>query len=292
MPEIEREFAVHCLPEREAEAVLIAPSVAGAACELFGGHVERRTGSGTGAGQAAHRRLATMACVCPCEREGAAFRQAEVGDDHATVALDEHVVRLEVAMHQAGPVDMREPATRLEIKREPAPPVAGFAALQLAERAAVDEFHGDVGLAFVRSDLVDGHEVRVVDPGERLGFEQEPFFRDLRVQDLERDLAFELGVERGEHDAHAAAADLLDQRESADLRGAGGADDARHCELSAEVIGRAGASHCAKQGIDPHFHSPHAELDDATSSHSLTRSSTTRRRATRSRRSPRTRAGA
>ena len=95
-----------------------------------------------------------------------------------------------VVVDQPGAMDMTEPASGLEIDVEPAPPMARLAAPQFAERTTVDELHRDVCLAVVRSDLVDGHQVRVTDPGERLGLAEEPPFRDVRVQDLDRHLAF------------------------------------------------------------------------------------------------------
>ena len=79
---------------------------------------------------------------------------------------------------------------------------------------AFDEFHGDVGLAHARADVVDADDVGVVDLGGGPGLAHEalPVFLGVvheGAKELERDGTAELGVQGAVDDAHASAAQLL-----------------------------------------------------------------------------------
>ena len=65
--------------------------------------------------------------------------------------------------------------------------------------------------------VVDRHDVRMGQPGQRLGLDQRGFaFLDGYVDELERDAAVELGIIRGIHYAHAACAETLADAEAAE----------------------------------------------------------------------------
>ena len=135
--------------------------------------------------------------------------------------VDQHVVRLEVAVHQARRVHGRQPrADLLEHRdhvapraRRPQPP---------RQRLAVDVLHRDEQPARVVADLVDAHHVRVLEARHRLRLAQQPraiaLAVDLLAHDLDRDRSAELGVLAGVHDAHPALAEPRPDREVADHR--------------------------------------------------------------------------
>jgi hypothetical protein len=86
----------------------------------------------------------------------------------------------------------------------------------LREAPAVDQLHREVEPPLVLADLVNGHDVGVIELGRVLGLGAEA--RDLlgRRQvagenHLQRDHAVEPDVPRLEHHAHSSAGDLLDQ---------------------------------------------------------------------------------
>jgi hypothetical protein len=82
----------------------------------------------------------------------------------------------------------------------------------LAQRLALDEFHRQEDLLAVRAHVVHGDDVGVRQASERLGLAQEASAADrvaaeARSQELERELAIELGVVGGVHHPHAARAE-------------------------------------------------------------------------------------
>ncbi len=85
------------------------------------------------------------------------------------------------------------------------------------ETAALDEFQREIRQAVVFADLVNLHDVRVAQPGDGAGLAVEA--RQLRLvsvgageNHLERDQAVEGQLPRLVDDAHAAAADLFEDR--------------------------------------------------------------------------------
>ena len=83
------------------------------------------------------------------------------------------------------------------------------------EVAAVDEFEREVRRAVVFADIVDLHDVRVVQLRDRFGFRTKPFevrFADIRPTDnhLQRDDAVEVNVPRFVDDPHAAFAEFVE----------------------------------------------------------------------------------
>jgi hypothetical protein len=100
----------------------------------------------------------------------------------------------------------------------------GCARIQVAEGPAGDEFHGDVELAVVGVDVVDADDVGVGELGERLRLALQPLAGVLGAvggelgEQLEGDLAIELGIVGGVHDPHGPGAEPADHEVATDLR--------------------------------------------------------------------------
>jgi hypothetical protein len=152
----------------DAEAVDVRPRARCFPRLLLGRHV--RGGAGAHAGPRDRRETGVVGGLRP-GRSVVARRtcQPEVGDSHAPVIADEDVVRLEVAVNEARRVRGGEALARLahhphdlarrsQPRREP-----------VAQRAPLDELHGEVHLVVEHTDVVHGDHVGVRELGERLG---------------------------------------------------------------------------------------------------------------------------
>ena len=92
----------------------------------------------------------------------------------------------------------------------------------LRERLPADELHAEVRLPADRADLVDGDDVRVLEPRGGLGLGAEPgavrVGGEVRFADhLQRDDAVQALLPGLVDDAHAAAAEFFEQLEVAEL---------------------------------------------------------------------------
>ena len=139
--------------------------------------------------------------------------QAEVGDLHPSVVGDQHVLGLDVAVHDAGAV---RGAEGVEHGLEQVEGLVGghraAVAHHVAQRASGHVLHGEEHHAVVTALVEDLHDPRVVEPGGRAGLAGEPaderlVVDEVGVHDLERHLAVEPLVEREVHRGHAAARD-------------------------------------------------------------------------------------
>ncbi len=224
---VEGALPVERLVEGDAEGELVGAGVGAAAEVLLGGHVERRAHDGAG-----DREVDLEAGVGGGDRDVLLDRlhragrasQAEVHDAGAAAAVDEHVLGLEVAVDDAGLVRGLQATPGLQEDLEDRPPVARSGEQPVREGAALDELEGEEDLTRVGADLVDLQHVGVGDLGHRLGLAEQAAVADgLRpaddalVQQLDGDLAVEVGVVGGVDDPHAAGADRLEHRIAADL---------------------------------------------------------------------------
>ncbi len=142
--------------------------------------------------------------------------QAEVEQLDVALVGDHHVGGLEVAVHDAALVGVGQRAGDGQRVVEPLLGGQGAAAHGIAQRAALQQLHHQVGRALVLADLVDDRDVGVRQRrrGLRLALEAQPpvaVGHQLGRQDLDRDLPLEPGVDGAPDHAHAARADLLDQ---------------------------------------------------------------------------------
>jgi hypothetical protein len=207
---VERSRAEHGLVERHAERELVRACVGRLAAHLLRRHVRRRPDQ-----RACHGRRegdmpggGEVRALVDRERPG----QAEVGHPRASVAADQHVVGLEVAMHEPDRVRRREAAAGLQEHLEPRGARAGR--LEPARQGhALDELHREEQLVADATDVEHGDDVRVRQLRHRLGLARHPgalrleVAGSIRMQQLDRDPAVELGIVGDEHDAHAALAD-------------------------------------------------------------------------------------
>jgi len=186
------------LVEHDAAGVDVGARVRGARRDHLRGEVGDRSEDGTGRGR---RRL------------GHGPGEAEVGDLDAAVRGDEHVLRLDVAVHQTRRVGRSE---GVEHSLEHVERLAEGERAALAEhRAQVGPRHvleGEVGGVAVAALVVHADDAGVGEPGGRPRLAPEARddvgpFREVRVHDLERDLAFEAAVHGSVHRCHAAARD-------------------------------------------------------------------------------------
>ena len=178
---------------------------------LLRGHVVRRPGDHAGGGEAA-RGLEHL-------------RDPEVGEVDAAVLVEEHVLRLHVAVDDALAVrvveGVRHPAQDLDRPGQGDAPRLE----QLRERAARHEPHRHPGDALRAVDVVgvDGDDVRVLEPRDGLGLALEALgetgvVQELPRQDLERHVAVEGRLEGPVDRGHAAPAERLDDAVGAGVR--------------------------------------------------------------------------
>ena len=157
-------------------------------------------------------------------------RQAEIEDLDLPVESDDDVAGFEVAMHQPAGVGRRQAAAGLCEHVEHLLPSALFGREPFAQRDARDQLHGEKQPAVDAADVVHRDDVGMRDPGHRarLALQPRPHVCGQRIggheQDLERDLAIELGIVGGIDDAHAAGTEVIEddiatQRRAASERG-------------------------------------------------------------------------
>ncbi len=159
-----------------------------------------------------------------CRQRG--LGQAEVAQVDVLVVVDQHVGRLDVAMHVPRPVDrVQRIAQPLGDRRRAHRRQRTVPAHQRAQVVAADEPHDQIGAVALRAHGVDRHDVRVLHRRGRpgLGEEAAPRERVLRQigrDHLQRDIALQLELAREVHDAHAALPDdTLDPAPSDDRAG-------------------------------------------------------------------------
>ena len=172
---------------------------------LLGRHVGRRADRHPRRGQALRQRVV-----------GA--RDPEVGDLDRAAAREQHVLRLEVAVRDALALRVSEPGEHAlddaaDLRQlEPAH--------ELAQRAARDVLHRDVGDAVVLEEVEQRDDVRVVERGRqpRLAHEalRERRVAALEIEPLEHDVAVERRLVHEVHDSHPAAGEHPDDLVVAD----------------------------------------------------------------------------
>ncbi len=140
---------------------------------------------------------------------------AEVHQHEAAALLAHHVLRLDVAVHQAGVVDGGDGAAQiLADQGRFARAERTVRAQQLFERGPADQFHPQADAPFVRLGAVDGDDVVVFDAGEAAAFAQHAAGLAIGrqaadAQQLHRDFAIQLRVAGAIHLAERAFADAF-----------------------------------------------------------------------------------
>jgi hypothetical protein len=261
----ERAPAVQPFVERDAEAELIGARVGGLGAVLLRRHVGRSSQHRAGVSQR-HRERAFLGRRMgrPLSRHRR-VHQPEVDHAHAAVARQEHVVRLEVAVGEPGPVGGLQTAPGLDEHVDHLAPRPARRLQPLAQRAAVVQLHDEEDLVLDGADLVHGDDVGMRQARHRLRLAQEASARLLpaqaaarpRTQDLERHLAVEQRIVRDVHDAHPARADPVQHHEARQAVAPGehvGVDRILSLPPGAGPIGRcsAQAAHHRIAVVGPH----------------------------------------
>lgn len=189
----------HRLIERDAEGELIGACVGGQTAELLRRHVARGAGDRGAVWRAGGRPFA------------ADEREAEVRDAHLPVLADQHVRRLEVAMHQPGAVRGLETGARSQEEIEPLFERVARILQPLPQGPADDQLHRHVGEIVIArpvdAGVVDGDHVRVLHARHRLRLGDDLAVRAVGRDQLERDLAIEDRIVGLPDHAHPALAE-------------------------------------------------------------------------------------
>jgi hypothetical protein len=199
----ERTLAVQRLPQRDAERELIRGRTEPIADVLLGCHV---------GGRAEHETVLGEPHVgAPRSRSvgGIGPREAEVQDARAAVLADDHILRLEVPVDDPLAMSGQQAASRLREHADDLRPPMRRLAQPAIEAEPPHEFQRDVNIAAVRVDVVDRHDVRVLQSCQRLRLTDEPRARPVarsRAQELERDHAVQTGIVRTHDDPHRTLA--------------------------------------------------------------------------------------
>ena len=245
---LERHAAREHLVEHDAERVDVGLRADAAPARLLGREVLGRADDRADLG---HLRVAGV-------------RDAEIGDLDAPVVADEHVVRLDVAVHHAVLVRVAQAGEHLHRDRDRALRRQRPLGLDdLLERAALQVLHRDVGPAVGLAAVVDGDDVGVVEArrGLRLAPEALDELAVLGIalrHDLERDLAAEARVLRQVDGRHAADTQAPEHAVAAVERLAALGVVVRHRGHSSTVLLRAlpaaRAHLCLRSGIEHRLH--------------------------------------
>ena len=147
--------------------------------------------------------------------------KAEVREHRASVGVDQHVGRLEVAMDDAGVVGVLQSVSDLAQVTPCGKGVERAAVQDVAQRAATNQRHGEVGHPLGKLEVVDRQDVRMVELGQRLRFGLEPLheavvLEELWRQGLQGHLAPERLLHRAVDHRHAATTKALDDLVAAD----------------------------------------------------------------------------
>ena len=144
----------------------------------------------------------------PCTRA-----RAEVHEDDASAVFAHDVLRLDVAVDEAGAVHGGKRAA--QIARQGSGLARAERAVrcsQRLERPAADELHPQADAAVADVGAMDGDHVRMADAGERARFVEQPIRlsgRGVEAQELERDFTIEVRIPGAKHVAECASGNPL-----------------------------------------------------------------------------------
>src|SRR5208337_106857 len=122
---------------------------------------------------------------------------------HLPNRANHHILRLKVTVNNAVRVGkgqcLTDPSDHAQALRK-----SGVLGEVTVKTCTADQLHGVEGASVgQRPALINGHDSRMLEPGDQLGLTSKG-----KVKDLESDTAVELAVPGSVDDAHAAAADL------------------------------------------------------------------------------------
>jgi hypothetical protein len=161
-----------------------------------------------------------VACDCLCA--------AEVHQDDAAADFTHHVVRLDVAMHQARSMECGQRSTQIDADaRDLARTHRPRFPHHLHQRAAFDVLHPDADVIRIALGAIDDHHVRVADARETARFVQRRLgIHAVLREKLHRDVAVQGRIPRPIHASKCACADGFEENDVTPVadrnRGVGG----------------------------------------------------------------------
>ena len=228
--------------DERAERELIGARVHVESQQLLGRHVARRAGHEAGHREAGDRRQSAGLAL--------EARQAEVEDLHPPVGQAEHVLGLQIAVHDAARV--RHDQRRRQRLRHGERAIARqrTALHHRPQGLAVEILAADVGVAVDVLERVDRGDVRMHEGRRRAGLVPQALLlervgRAQRRHGLERHAALQPRVFGLEHHAHAAAPEHTHQ--------VVGPDDGARAELRKRRIGDLGNRHGINRVLEKAF---------------------------------------
>ncbi len=100
--------------------------------------------------------------------------QAEIGDEWLAVLVEQDVRRFQVAVEDAPLVGVVHRQGGLLQQRRGRFGIRDVVGELFIQARPADQLHAEIALAVVVADLQDGHDVRMVERGDRLGLVLEP----------------------------------------------------------------------------------------------------------------------
>ncbi len=206
------QFAGKHLKEDHAQRKNVGALIDGKVLVLLGSGVTKRAHERAGSGEHLLGRHGSSGV-------GALLGQAEIDNFDLVVTGDEDVLRLEIAVDNAGGVSASEGIGDLQGVAHGLANGKAVGGDEMAQRLAVDIFHDDEVAVGLGKKIVDGDDVGVIQSGSRLRLALEALAGNAGVgvgsgglgerQSLEGDVAIEEAVSSFVDDAHAATADLF-----------------------------------------------------------------------------------
>ena len=155
---------------------------------------------------------------------GAFAGEAEVSDEHATIAREHDVAGFNVPVHDAARVKCAHGLAHMDHDLAGGGGVELSDAVQHAGEAfTFDQFHHDVDELVVLTGGVDADEAGMLDVDDAAHAFAECFARGFaEAKQFDGDFAAEQGVPAAPDNTHAAAADFFDEVDGANAGGHGG----------------------------------------------------------------------
>lgn len=170
------------------------------ALNLFGGHVVDGAKDHAGAGQ--------PGAIAGSDQLG----QTEIGDLHPAATVEQDVLGLDVAVDDAGVMGVLQRIAQLRYHRQGLARTQPAGAQHLAQRRAFDQLHHQIAPFAGPADIVDRHQIGMIEPGQGQGLAFEPsgerrIAAQLGGQDFQGHRPVEPFLPRAIHRTHAALSD-------------------------------------------------------------------------------------
>jgi hypothetical protein len=206
------------LVENQSRGELVRAEIHGTARRLLGRHERRRADDDSRRGEKGRLRVS--------EQGIRQLGDSEVEDLQESVRRNHEVFRLEVPMDDADSVRAREPVHELRAEIHDAAHRQGTARQKLANGLPVDELHREVGHAGGMPDLIDRHDVRMIQRGGRARLLREPqkpfpIRQETGGQNFQGHIATEAAVARTVHLPHRSGSQRGEDLERTETRSDG-----------------------------------------------------------------------